>query len=109
MNHPLLFTQQPYITPQPSVPMVPKNATTLYIGDLDEQINEEYLYQKFCQFGQIFTLKIAKDSNKKSKGFAFITYYQKADGNIFTRYVHSPFNKSHFFKKLEMGQFINRF
>lgn len=79
MNHPnpMLF---PSAYPQhmhtsPQVPMVPKNATTLYIGDLDEQINEEYLYQKFCQFGQIFTLKIAKDVNKKSRGFAFITYY----------------------------------
>jgi hypothetical protein len=54
MNQQLLFPNQPYLTnqtymtPQPSVPMVPKNATTLYIGDLDEQINEEYLYQKFC-------------------------------------------------------------
>jgi hypothetical protein len=36
MHQQLLFTQQPYMTPQPSVPMVPKNATTLYIGDLDE-------------------------------------------------------------------------
>jgi RNA recognition motif-containing protein len=70
--------------------MVPKNATTLYIGELDEQINEEYLYQKFCQFGQIFTLKIAKDANKKSKGFAFITYYQKADGNYKLKYSPTP-------------------
>jgi len=51
----------------------------LYIGDLDEQINEEMLYLRFSQYGQIFTLKIANDLNKKSRGFAFVTYYNKSD------------------------------
>lgn len=64
-------------TPAMSVP--PRTAVTLYIGDLDEQINEEMLYLKLVQYGQIFTLKIARDLNRKSRGFAFVTFYQKAD------------------------------
>ena len=70
----------PQGTPNMSIP--PRTAVTLYIGDLDEQINEEMLYLKLVQFGQIFTLKIARDFNKKSRGFAFVTFYQKADGNF---------------------------
>ena len=67
-------------TPAMSVP--PRTAVTLYIGDLDEQINEEMLYLKLVQYGQIFTLKIARDLNRKSRGFAFVTFYQKADGTF---------------------------
>jgi len=67
--------------PQPVTQMTmhPRTAVTLYIGDLDEQINEEMLYLRLSQYGQIFTLKIARDLNKKSRGFAFVTFYQKAD------------------------------
>lgn len=68
----------------PMMAVNPRTAVTLYIGDLDEQINEEMLYLRFSQFGQIFTLKIARDMNKKSRGFAFVTYYQKADGTFLT-------------------------
>lgn len=75
--------QYPMAMPQqPQTQMAPRNAATLYIGDLDEQINEEMLYLRFSQYGQIFTLKIANDLNKKSRGFAFVTYYNKSDGKI---------------------------
>ena len=66
---------------QPHMQIAPRTATTLYIGDLDDSINEEMLYLRFSKFGQIFTLKIARDLAKKSRGFAFVTFYQKADGN----------------------------
>lgn len=59
--------------------VAPRTAVTLYIGDLDEQINEEMLYLRLAQYGQIFTLKISRDINRKSRGFAFVTFYLKTD------------------------------
>ena len=60
--------------------------STLYIGDLDEQVSEDMLYSVFLKYGQIFSLKIATDLNKKSRGFAFITYLNKTDGINFRGY-----------------------
>ena len=37
--------------PNPAMNMPPRTAVTLYIGDLDEQINEEMLYLKLVQYG----------------------------------------------------------
>lgn len=70
------------MTQQPPMQIAPRTATTLYIGDLDDQITEEMLYLRFSKYGQIFTLKIARDVAKKSRGFAFVTFYQKSDGTF---------------------------
>jgi RNA recognition motif-containing protein len=52
-----------------------KKSHTLYIGDLEKQIDESMLYSIFSQFGQIQSLRIMKDlSSKLSRGFAFVTY-----------------------------------
>lgn len=59
------------------------NSLTLYIGDLEEQISEEFLYPYFSKFGPIFSLKIMRDRYlRKSRGFGFITYYNFNDGNF---------------------------
>ena len=56
--------------------------STLYIGDLEEQITEEMLYSVFIKFGPIFSLRVMKDFNsKKSRGFGFVSYYNVTDGN----------------------------
>jgi RNA recognition motif-containing protein len=48
---------------------------TLYIGDLDEQIDDNMLYVIFSKFGQITSLKISRDYvTKRSKGFAFVAF-----------------------------------
>ena len=64
-----------------------KNYSTLYIGDLEDQITEEMLYSIFIKFGPIFSLRIMKDMNsKKSRGFGFVSYYNVSDGTIL---IHS--------------------
>lgn len=54
-----------------------ENIGTLYIGDLDEQINEEMIYYHFIRYGPICTIKIMKDryNQNRSRGFAFISFY----------------------------------
>ena len=55
---------------------IPAQRPSLYVGDLEEQITEELLYNFFSKFGHIYSLKIMRDiHNKKSRGFAFIQFY----------------------------------
>ncbi|MED6162124.1 hypothetical protein PIB30_067403 [Stylosanthes scabra] len=48
--------------------------TNLYIKNLDPDITEELLQEKFSSFGKIMSLAIANDANGMSKGFAFVNY-----------------------------------
>ncbi|RDX82040.1 Polyadenylate-binding protein 7, partial [Mucuna pruriens] len=48
--------------------------TNLYIKNLDSDISEALLQEKFSSFGKIFSLAIAREDNGLSKGFAFVNY-----------------------------------
>ncbi|KAK7392525.1 hypothetical protein VNO78_20967 [Psophocarpus tetragonolobus] len=48
--------------------------TNLYVKNLDSDITEAMLQEKFSSFGKIISLAIAKDGNGLSKGFAFVNY-----------------------------------
>ncbi|XP_022766117.1 polyadenylate-binding protein 7-like [Durio zibethinus] len=48
--------------------------TNLYIKNLDPDITEELLQEKFSAFGKIASLVIAKDENKASRGFGFVNF-----------------------------------
>jgi len=57
-----------------------KSYPTLYIGDLEEQITEEMLYNFFSKYGIIFSVKVMRNiHNKRSRGFAFLSFYQSKD------------------------------
>lgn len=48
--------------------------TNLYIKNLDSNITEALLQEKFSSFGKIISLAIAKDDKGLPKGFAFVNY-----------------------------------
>ncbi|KAJ1378332.1 RNA-binding domain superfamily [Sesbania bispinosa] len=48
--------------------------TNLYMKNLDPDITEATLQEKFSSFGKIVSLAIAKDDNGMSKGFGFVNY-----------------------------------
>jgi len=63
-----------------SAPMGGRNFPTLYVGDLDEAVTEEMLYNFFIKFGPIYSVRIMRDlNNKKSRGFAYLSYYNLKD------------------------------
>lgn len=41
--------------------MVGRSHPTLYIGDLDEAVTEEMLYNFFIKYGPIFSVRIMRD------------------------------------------------
>lgn len=48
--------------------------TNLYIKNLDLDVTEELLQEKFSEFGNITNLAIARDDNGSSRGFGFINF-----------------------------------
>ncbi|CAN8316702.1 unnamed protein product [Cochlearia groenlandica] len=53
--------------------------TNLYMKNLDADVNEELLREKFSEFGEIVSLAIAKDEHGSCKGFAFVNYENPED------------------------------
>lgn len=48
--------------------------TNLYVKNLDLDVTEEVLQQKFSKFGKIASLVIAKEENGTSRGFGFVNF-----------------------------------
>ncbi|XP_043701551.1 polyadenylate-binding protein 7-like [Telopea speciosissima] len=48
--------------------------TNLYMKNLDPDITEELLQEKFSEFGKITNLVISKDNNGNSRGFGFVNF-----------------------------------
>ncbi|XP_078054989.1 RNA-binding protein 7-like isoform X2 [Mustelus asterias] len=47
---------------------------TLFIGNLDQRVTEELLFELFLQAGPLLAVKIPKDKDGKSKQFAFVHF-----------------------------------
>jgi polyadenylate-binding protein len=78
--------QSPFVFPQMGM-MAPFNvmnkmtlAPALYIGDLDESIQEEFLYDFFSKFGAIHFVRIMRDTTTgKSRGYGFVNFINPRD------------------------------
>jgi len=75
MNIPMQFPMmQPFMSRGPPAPMS-NLAPPLYVGDLDENIREEALYDLFSKFGQIYFIRLMRDPGTgKSRGFAYVNF-----------------------------------
>lgn len=76
------------VRPDMNIPMppMPTNAAnpqgnpatqgvSLYVGNLDPEVNEQRLYEHFVQYGHIINTKVMRDSyNGESRGFGFVTF-----------------------------------
>ena len=78
--------------------------TNLYVKNLDPDITEALLKEKFSSFGKILSLAIVKDEKGLSKGFGFMNYENPDDarrateamngsqfGNLLIFLVHRSF------------------
>lgn len=48
--------------------------TNLYVKNLDEDVTEDLLEEKFSLYGKVDSLAIMKDANGKSRGFGFVNF-----------------------------------
>lgn len=53
--------------------------TNLYVKNLDPEVTEELLQEKFSEFGKIVSLVLAKDDDGASRGFGFVNFESSDD------------------------------
>lgn len=75
-------TNMPNVRPDMPMPMPQgpqanpaAQGVSLYVGNLDPEVNEQRLYEHFVQYGHIINTKVMRDSyNGESRGFGFVTF-----------------------------------
>lgn len=53
--------------------------TNLYMKNLDAELTEDHLREKFSEFGKIVSLVISKDDSGVSRGFGFVNFDNPVD------------------------------
>lgn len=59
-------------------PDFPKSST-LFIKNLDDDITDEGLLQKFSEFGQVRKARVVRDGAGSSKGFGYVSFESPDD------------------------------
>ncbi|KAK4481126.1 hypothetical protein RD792_012003 [Penstemon davidsonii] len=70
------------------VPSREAKYTNLYIKNIDIDVSEEILKEKFSQYGKIVSLVISKDENGASRGFGFVNLENPDDAKRALEALH---------------------
>ncbi|ETW50851.1 hypothetical protein PFMALIP_01009 [Plasmodium falciparum MaliPS096_E11] len=82
----------------------------LFIGNLDDEVDEKMLFDIFSSFGQIMTVKVMRNEDDTSKGHGFISYDNFESSDLAIENMNNQFicNKkvhiSYAFKKDSKGE-----
>lgn len=75
------------------------NSVSIYVGNLDDDVNEEDLTTAFESFGELLSVKVVRDHvTHKSKSIGFISFANRTEAENAIRVMHGVMLKSRHIK-----------
>lgn len=64
----------------PALNGVQSGNASLYVGDLERNVDEAQLFQLFARVGPIFSIRVCRDETNRSLGYAYVNFVNPQDG-----------------------------